>query len=405
MQISLQNLKIYLPSAIINNGTLLLKDNIIESVGTYQKQKSADRIIDLYGYSAIPGYIDTHCHGAMGSDANDGILSGIENMNDYYSTHGITAYYPSLSVDPMPRLIKAFESIREAATKNRHGQIEILGAHFESPFINPKYKGAQAAESICDFTDENFAIVKRFQDIIRRITIAPEMPYNLQRIQELTRMNIVVSGGHSGATYSEVLRAKEEGMTALTHLYNAMSSVSKTGPFRVPGMLEAGLNEESLYAEIIADRIHVPDQMIKIAFRCKGSDKMCLCSDANRGAGMKDGSTIYTCGQEVIIENGIAMLKDRSSLASSVTALDEMVRNLINHVGISPIDAVKMASTNPARMMHIYNRKGSLEAGKDADINIVDEQFNVVMTFFKGVPGYIENSLENKFSSFNKKNN
>lgn len=122
MQISLQNLKIYLPSAIINNGILLMKDNIIESVGTYQKQKSADRIIDLYGYSAIPGYIDTHCHGAMGSDANDGILSGIENMNDYYSTHGITAYYPSLSVDPMPRLIKALKASGKLQLKIGQGK-------------------------------------------------------------------------------------------------------------------------------------------------------------------------------------------------------------------------------------------------------------------------------------------
>jgi N-acetylglucosamine-6-phosphate deacetylase len=120
---------------------------------------------------------------------------------------------------------------------------------------------------------------------------------------------------------------------------------------------------------------------------------------------MKQGSTIYTCGQEVIIENGIAMLKDRSSLASSITAVDEMVRNLIHHVGIAPIDAVKMASTNPARMMNIFNKKGSLEAGKEADINIVDEQFNVVMSFFRGVPGFIDERLKTKFSQNEFKNN
>jgi N-acetylglucosamine-6-phosphate deacetylase len=302
-------------------------------------------------------------------------------------------------VDPMPKLIKAFESIREATTKNKPGKIEVLGTHFESPFINPKYKGAQAAESLVDFTEENFEIVKKYQDIIRRITLAPEMLYNMKRIQQLAKMNIIISGGHSGANYSEVFQSKEEGMTALTHLYNAMSSVTKNGPFRVPGMLEAGLNEEGLYAEIIADRIHVPDQMINIACRCKGTDKICICSDANRGAGMKEGQTIFTCGQEVIIENGIAMLKDRSSLASSITAVDEMVRNLIHHVGIAPVDAVKMASTNPAKMMNIFSRKGSLEAGKEADINIVDEKFNVVLSFFRGVPGYIHPDLKHKFSN------
>lgn len=395
MRIALQNLNIYLPSSIIYNGTIILNGGIIESAGATERTESVERRIDLSGFIAVPGYIDSHCHGAMGSDANDGIPSGIENMNNYYQKHGVTSYYPSLSVDPMPRLIKAFESIREAISKNKAGKIEILGTHFESPFINPKYKGAQASESICDFTDNNFEIVKRFQDIIRRITIAPEMPFNMKRISQLVKMNILLSGGHSGATYSDVIQAKEAGMIAVTHLYNAMSSVSKNGPFRVPGMVEAGLNEDDLYAEIIADRIHVPDQMIKIACRCKGTDKICLCSDANRGAGMKDGSTIYTCGQEVIIENGIAMLKDRSSLASSVTAIDEMVRNLIHHVGVLPVDAIKMASTNPARMMNIYDRKGSLEAGKDADINIVDSQFKVVMSFFKGIPGYID--PHNKF--------
>ena len=397
MRIALKNLSIYLPSTIIFNGTILLNGRKIEAVLNQGVSYTADQILDMEGLSALPGYIDTHCHGAAGTDANDGTLDAIENMSAYYQQHGVSSYYPSLSVDPMPRLIQAFKSIREAVSKNRPGKIEVLGTHFESPFINPKYKGAQAPGSLCEFTEENLNIVKEFSDIIRRITLAPEMQFNMQRIVQMLDLNIVVTGGHSGANYSEVVKARDEGMTGITHLYNAMSSVVKNGPFRVPGMLEAGLNENSLYAEIIADRIHVPDQMINIACKCKGSDKVCLCSDANRGAGLKQGSTIYTCGQEVIIENGIAMLKDRSSLASSITALDEMVRNMIVHVGIDPIDAIKMASTNPAKMMNIYARKGSLEAGKDADINIADKNFNILLSFFQGKPGFMDNELTNRF--------
>ncbi len=388
MTLILKNLKIFQPAHLIDRGNIVIDNQVIAEVNAGSDHSLQGEEIDLEGLMAIPGYIDTHCHGAMGYDANDGTLESLMEMNKFYQQHGITSYYPSLTVDPLPKLIRALETVREAMPLNSPGKIEILGCHFEGPFLNPAYKGAQALESIIELTDETFALVEQFSDVIRRITLAPEMHKNMQRIRDFVKLGIVVSGGHSGATYAEVQLATREGMRALTHLYNAMSSTRKNGPFRIPGMLEAGLNIKELYTEIIADRIHVPDELMQIAYACKGPDKMFICSDANRAAGLEEGSMIYTCGQEVIIENGIAMLKDRSSLASSITPLDKMVRNLIFEVGIDPVVAVRMASTNTAEMMHIADRKGSLLPGKDADINIVDPSFDVVMTYCRGKRGY-----------------
>ena len=394
MDLILKNLTIFQPHTILENGCIAVSGQKIHSVGQSVESPEGGHVMDLKGYQAVPGYIDTHCHGAAGYDANDGTMEAIAGMNRFYQQHGVTSYYPSLSVDPMPKLIQALETIRLAMSHNSHGNIQVLGAHFEGPFINPAYKGAQAPESILALTDENFSIVEKFRDVIRRITLAPEMHQNMKRIKDFVKMNIVVSGGHSGATYLDAEQAVKEGMTALTHLYNAMSSTRKNGPFRIPGMLEAGLNIEELYTEIIADRIHVPDELMQVAFKCKGPEKIFICSDANRAAGLKEGEIIYTCGQEVIIEKGIAMLKDRSSLASSITPLDEMVRKLIFETGFIPADVIRMATTNTAKMMHIDDCKGSLQAGMDADINIVDKDFRVVMTIFRGAIGYVNEEME-----------
>jgi N-acetylglucosamine-6-phosphate deacetylase len=387
----LKNLKIFLPDRIVDNGVIVIEGTKIKTVGE-NLEGPEDGSIELDGFIAVPGYIDTHCHGAVNHDCNDGTMEAIEHMNAFYQQHGITSYYPSLSIDPMPKLLQAFVAVRAAMNKNQPGNIEVLGTHFESPFINVIYKGAQLGERVLDLTEDHFRTIEANKDIIKRITIAPElhMPY----VKRLADLGIIVSGGHSNALKQDMVQATGEGMRMITHLCNAMSSVKKNGPFRVTGMLESALTMDELFTEVIVDRYHVPDEMVQIAYRCKGVDKLFLCSDANRAAGMKTGESIFTCGQEVIVENGAAMLKDRSSLASSVTPMDKMVRNLIEFVGIPPIDAIKMASTTVARAMKIDDRKGSIEAGKDADINILDPNFNVVMSFFRGKVGFMAEEMK-----------
>ena len=386
MKTLIKNADIYLESSIITSGSIIINGNKIDSIvkGKPDINEKEYKVIDAGGVIAAPGYMDSHCHGGNGFDCNDGTEEDVVGMSEFYLTRGLTSYYPTTSADPLDKIEKAFKCIRKVKDADSAGGIEIMGLHMEGPFINPKHKGCQAEKYILEMTDENFRIVERNSDIIKRITIAPEIGSNMSKISRLSGMGIIISGGHSDATYDQVMEAHMRGMTMTTHLFSAMSSIRREGPYRISGMLEASLNIDTLYTEIIADRKHLPDELMQLAVKCKGKKMIMVCSDANRGAGKSEGGTIYTCGQEAIIEDGVAMVPDRTAFASSITPVDQMVRNLINYTGISKIDAVNMASANIARMMGSFDRKGSLAPGKDADIVFLDSDFYVKAVMCRG---------------------
>ncbi|MHC4886225.1 MAG: N-acetylglucosamine-6-phosphate deacetylase [Planctomycetota bacterium] len=380
------NVSLCLPEGIHDSGALVLSGQKIEDV-LLQLGDTAGfegRTVDGQGFLCAPSYIDSHCHGGNGFDCNDGTEEAVIEMSRFYAAHGIAAYFPSTSSDPLSVIEKGFDCIRRVRDADAAAGVEILGTHMEGPFINPVYRGCQGPEHILEMTDEPFEVVKRNADLIGRITIAPEIPANGARIEELVELGIVVAIGHSAATYAQVQDAVNRGASMVTHLYNAMSSTKKEGPFRVCGVLEAGLDLDGLFTEIIADRKHLPDELMRIAYRCKGADRLMVCSDANRGAGVAEGGTLYTCGQEAVIHDGVAMLPDRSSLASSTTPIDAMVRNLVNHVGIPLHDALRMGSATPAAMLHVDDRKGALAKGMDADFILLDEELTVRETWGRG---------------------
>ena len=322
MKILIKNTDIYLESSVIKSGFIIIDGKKIYSVlnekaGINEKEF---KVIDAKGAITAPGYMDSHCHGGNGYDCNDGTEEAVIGMSEFYLSRGITSYYPTTSSDPLDKIEIAFDCIRKVKNNDSAGGLEILGLHMEGPFINPKHKGCQAEKYILEMTDENFEIVERNADIIKRITIAPEIGKNMARITRLAEIGIVISGGHSDATYDQVREAHMRGMTMTTHLFSAMSTIRKEGPYRISGMLEASLNIDTLYTEIIGDRKHLPDELMQLAIKCKGKKMIMLCSDANRGAGKKEGGTIYTCGQEAIIEDGVAMVPDRTAFASSITS-------------------------------------------------------------------------------------
>lgn len=378
-------------------GSVLIRDGIIADVlyKTACREKNDSNGEDsatnqknyFAGGGAIlsSGFIDLHCHGGNGSDVNDATDEAIETVGRYHLLNGTTSWCPTLSVDPIPVLEKTLLAIEQSMSKNAPGHIECLGAHFESPWISGAYKGCQAVERILPF--DNFArgFLTEYAGVISRLTLAPELDGVLDFIPRLRDLGIVVSGGHSNATADLFTQAADRGMTMVTHLYNAMSKVHKEGPFRVCGVLEASLTDDRLFTEIICDGFHVPVELIHIARRCKGRDRLLLCSDANRGAGLKTGGTIFTCGQEAIIENGVAMLKDRSSLASSVTPLSGMVRFLVTQAGLPVHEALYAASFVPAAALGIAHKKGSIEKGKDADMVLLDANLAVRSVWRAGV--------------------
>ncbi|GHU66076.1 N-acetylglucosamine-6-phosphate deacetylase [Spirochaetia bacterium] len=329
-------------SVIINQVLLALDDKLVPgsvrirgktithiSIGSEIKPDRDTVISGNHGILA-PGFIDLHCHGGRGGDLNDGTPKSFFKMEEFHRRNGVTSFMPTLSVDPMEKLDKACAMVRSLSEQDLEGRPEILGIHFESPYINPLYRGCQAEDRILGFDKNAMDFIEKNADIISRITLAPELPGVLEGIPKIREKNILVSGGHSAAPAELFRAAADRGMTMATHLYNAMSQVHKEGPFRIPGVLEAALTDDRIYTECIADGYHLPPELLQIAYRCKGPDKFMICSDASRAAGYTGKDTLFICGQEAIVENGVAMTKDRTSLASSAASLGTMVRFLVN---------------------------------------------------------------------------
>ena len=358
--------------------------------GRRRADGGSTEIVDARGLILSSGFIDLHCHGGAGADVNDATDEAYARVADYHRRKGVTAFAPSLSVDPLPVLERAFDVVRRARRENSPGRTENLGAHFESPYINPRFKGCQAAERLLPFDSDALALIRSNSDAISRITVAPELDGVMEAIPLLRELGLVVSGGHSDADAATFRAAADRGMTMATHLYNAMSSVRKEGPFRIPGVLEAALVDDRIFTELIADGKHVPSELIRIARRCKGADRFMVCSDASRAAGMEGEGPIYVCGQEVVVVDGAAMLKDRSSLASSATALDGMVRYLVRDAGFSVHDALRAASAVPAAAIGVADRKGRLEVGYDADLVLLDSDLEVRAVWCRGVGGFLD---------------
>ena len=374
-------------TGFIPHGSLLLEDGKIAGVFPDQRReiaRQAEEVVDGKGLLAIPGFIDIHVHGGGGHDINDCTAASIRRTRDFYQRHGVTTLFPSYLALPLDDIARGLEAVREVRAENAPGHAEVMGAHLEGPFLNPQYNGSQPVAQIVPIDDDNVRIYERFRDVVARTTIAPEFGRNMEYFPGIAALGVQISMGHSCATIREAERAMQLGASSVTHLYNAMSQTHKEGPYRIGGLVEAGLTLDGLYAEAICDGYHLPNELLRIAYRCKGPDRMAIVSDACLCAGLPSGSVVRTAGLSFYVEDGISMNEAHTSFASSTSPMDRMVRHLIFETGLPVADVVKMSSATPARLMGIYDRKGTIDEGKDADINLVDAGFNIVRTFCKG---------------------
>ena len=339
------------------------------------------------GLVAVPGFIDLHVHGARGFDFMDASEDAFRIIGDYHAAGGTTSYMPTTATES-PEAIFACIDRAARCRDQRIGGVEILGVHVEGPYMAPKKHGCHDPGFVrAPSVAENRNYLDRAA-VIRRITLAPEIPGVMDFIRDLSREGVISSGGHSEATLDQTLKAIGNGLSMITHLYSAMSTIVKMGPFRVPGMLEATLLDDRLSSELIADLKHVSPELLLLAMKAKAERSICFVTDAMRGAGMPDGTYTFgsSRGTSAVVENGVARNLDNTGFASPTVRMIDLVRNAVVALGLDLAAAVRRASLIPATIARVADRKGTLEPGKDADIVLLETtpRLEVRMTISKG---------------------
>ena len=345
------------------------------------------RRIDGRGLTACPGFIDLHIHGARGFDFMDATEDAYRTIGEYHAAGGTTSYLPTTATES-PEAIFACIDMAARCRDQRIGGVEILGVHVEGPYMAPTKHGCHDPGYVRrPSPTENRGYLDR-ASIIKRITCAPEVPGVQDFIREMSRQGIIPSGGHSEATLDQTSEAIGNGMSMITHLYCAMSTITKRGPFRIPGMLEASLFDDRLATELIADLKHVSKELMLLAMKAKAERTVCFVTDAMRGSGMPDGTYTFGSarGTQTVVEKGIARTVDNTGFASSTVRMIDLVRNAVESMGLDLEAALKRASLIPATIAGAAARKGSLEPGKDADIVLLETRprLEVRMTLSRG---------------------
>jgi len=375
------------PAKLIRNGYLICENGRIAGYGEGRfTSVSNDTEIDASGNYLSPGFIDIHTHGAGGSDFMDNTIEAYLKIAQTHAKYGTTSLLPTTLASSNDELYKTLEVYKDAKVKNKRGAT-FLGLHLEGPYFSYEQRGAQDPKYLRNPHPDEYNAILNFSDDIVRWSLAPELDGSLAFGKELRLRGILASIAHTNAIYEEVLEAFEVGFTHMTHLYSAMSTVTRRNAFRYAGAVEAAYLIDDMTVEIIADGVHLPKPLLQFVYKFKGPDKIALCTDSMRGAGMPDGESILGSienGQKVIIEDGVAKMPDRSGFAGSVATTDRLVRTMIEVADVSLVDAVKMMTLTPARIIGVDSRKGSLEIGKDADLVIFDNRISIQKTIVQG---------------------
>lgn len=385
--ILLKGMKVYKEDRVISAGSIKIEEDTILEVDCADSLK-ADQFADVFelpsNYTAVPGFIDLHIHGAAGADVMDGTKEALATMTKALPKEGTTSFLATTMTQEKAEIEQALLNAGYfIEDKLESGAAEILGIHLEGPFVNKNKAGAQPKQHIID---PDLALLQRWMELsqgsIRLVTLAPELPGGMEMVAFLKQHGIVASIGHSDATYDQVDEAIHAGCNHVTHLYNQMSALHH----REPGVVGAAYLREELKAEIIADGVHSRPEMVKLAYRQKQGEGLILITDSMRAKCLKNGS--YDLGgQAVKVADGMAVLAD-GTLAGSILKMGHAVKNIMAFTGCGLEDAIKMAAINPARQLGVYGRKGSIAAGKDADIVILDENLDVFMTICRGNIAY-----------------
>ena len=388
------NAKIILFDRIIENGALRVCDGKIKDIfeGKYDAS-DGEKIVDAKGLYLSPGFIDIHVHGGDGGYFSDANSEAIDAANKMHLSHGTTAMTYCVATMPRELIVKAILAIREYLKEERV-RPDFLGVDLEGPYLSPACCGAMPEGYVrLPDPEEYVSLFDSFPEIVR-MAFAPELEGADKLADELLKRGIIGSIGHSDAYYDDVMAVFEKGIRCVTHLYSLTSTVRRKNAYRYAGTLEAAYLHDDMWVEVIADGCHLPEALLKLIYKIKGPDKVILITDATSAGGVESNDKPYYTwlGDPIIVEDGVAKLPSREAFAGSIATMDRVVRTMHTLGGVPLLHAVRMASANPAKHLGVFEKKGSVEVGKDADILLFDGDVRIKKVFVKGEEVFSENS-------------
>lgn len=383
MRTLFKNFKLIFTDGVRDDLDLLVTNGIITEIG--QRNSDIDcEIIYGNGQYLSFGFIDIHVHGGDDFDFTDTDSDEYVKIASFHARHGTTTLFPTLAGGSFEEYSAANKAL---ATAQKNSRIRMPGLHLEGPFINPVQCGAINPE--CAIAIDQTYYKRLFEEcpLIKRLTVAPEFEGSGALAREMIERKLVPSIGHTDATCAEVIRAYQNGYSLMTHFYSAMPSVRRINAHRVAGAVEAGYLLDDMFVEIIADGIHLPGDLLQLIVKQKKRDKIILVTDSMRGAGQSEGETVCggrKSGVKAIIENGVAILPDRSAFAGSVATADTLVRVMLRETDLKLHEIINMITINPATAMGISENLGTIQTGKAADFVVFDEQINIESVYISG---------------------
>lgn len=375
--------KVLLPEGV-RQKQAVVRDGRVAEVADHVPFEPGDRVIRAEGLYLSPGFVDIHVHGGGGRSAMSGKAEDVVAMANAHARFGTTSIVPTTLASPLPRLLGAVEGIREAS--GMPCDAAILGVHLEGPCLSPAQAGAQSPEDLKIPAETDLTpLLDAWPEGVRMMGAAPELPGGMELGDLLAGRGVVASIAHSDAVYGQVEEAMRHGYSDVTHLYSGCSGMIRVHSYRVPGVIEAGLNLDGLTVQVIADGKHLPKELLQLIWRCKGPDGIELITDGLEfsAARLAEG-TVYRQlnGVETVYEDGVMKLPSRESFAGSVATMHRCVRTMVR-AGVPLPQAVRMASENPARRIGAA-RKGRVAPGMDADLVLMDEDLNLLWVMSGG---------------------
>jgi N-acetylglucosamine-6-phosphate deacetylase len=386
------NGRIVLADRLLLDGEVVVAGNRIDAVSKSPTPANGAEMIDLKGGYLVPGYTDLHVHGGAGADFMDGSEEAFRTVCRAHAAHGTTSLLPTTTVARHEQHL-AFLDVCRRLKRDGSGGARVLGAHFYGPYFAPEARGCHPAAALRPPTPHEYEQYLAYADCIATATVAPELPGAREFVVACRQRGLRCNAGHSYATFDQMLDAHAWGVRHVDHLFCAMSDRARlrqtqTYPMR-GGVLEATLYLDELTTEVIADGKHLQRELLLLAYKIKGPDRLALVTDCNRALDMPDGEYIFgpqDGGELILRRDGVGVMLDGRALASGVVGMDECVRTFQRLTGVPLPEVVRMASLTPARIAGWENDIGSIAVGKRADLLVLDGELKVRSVYIDGKP-------------------